>query len=53
MRLPRAHNGLSALEQFAKENPDLIVLDWSLPRMDGLEVCTRIRMSIRMCRSLC
>jgi DNA-binding response OmpR family regulator len=38
-----AHDGLSALEQFDKEKPDLIVLDWGLPRLDGLEVCTRIR----------
>jgi DNA-binding response OmpR family regulator len=38
-----AHDGLSAIEQFSKQNPDLIVLDWGLPRMDGLEVCTRIR----------
>jgi DNA-binding response OmpR family regulator len=38
-----AHDGLNALEQFSKERPDLIVLDWGLPRMDGLEVCTRIR----------
>jgi DNA-binding response OmpR family regulator len=38
-----AHDGLSALEQFSKESPDLIVLDWGLPRMDGLEVCTRVR----------
>jgi len=38
-----AHDGLSALEQFSRESPDLIVLDWGLPRMDGLEVCTRIR----------
>jgi len=38
-----AHDGISALEQFSKESPDLIVLDWGLPRMDGLEVCTRIR----------
>jgi DNA-binding response OmpR family regulator len=38
-----AHDGLSALEVFKKESPDLIVLDWGLPRMDGLEVCTRIR----------
>jgi DNA-binding response OmpR family regulator len=38
-----AHDGLAALEQFSKENPDLVVLDWGLPRMDGLEVCTRIR----------
>ncbi len=38
-----AHDGLNALEQFSKERPDLIVLDWGLPRLDGLEVCTRIR----------
>jgi len=38
-----AHDGQSALDQFSKQNPDLIVLDWGLPRMDGLEVCTRIR----------
>jgi DNA-binding response OmpR family regulator len=38
-----AYDGLSALEQFSKESPDLIVLDWGLPRLDGLEVCTRIR----------
>ncbi len=41
----RAYNGLSALEQFSKEKPDLIVLDWRLPELDGLEVCTRIRLS--------
>jgi DNA-binding response OmpR family regulator len=41
----RAYNGLSALEQFAKEKPDLIVLDWRLPQIDGLEVCTRIRLA--------
>jgi DNA-binding response OmpR family regulator len=41
----RAYNGLSALEQFSKENPDLIVLDWRLPNLDGLEVCTRIRLT--------
>jgi DNA-binding response OmpR family regulator len=38
-----AHDGLSALEQFSKDGADLIVLDWGLPRLDGLEVCTRIR----------
>ncbi|MGE5124214.1 MAG: response regulator transcription factor [Acidobacteriaceae bacterium] len=38
-----AHDGLTALDKFAAERPDLIVLDWGLPRLDGLEVCTRIR----------
>ena len=41
----RAYNGLSALEQFTLEQPDLIVLDWRLPNMDGLDVCTRIRLT--------
>jgi DNA-binding response OmpR family regulator len=39
-----AHDGVNALEQFTRESPDLIVLDWGLPRMDGLEVCTRVRL---------
>src|SRR5439155_558490 len=26
-----------------QERPDLVVLDWMLPRLDGLEVCRRIR----------
>jgi DNA-binding response OmpR family regulator len=37
------HDGLSAIETFSREGADLIVLDWGLPRLDGLEVCTRIR----------
>lgn len=37
------HDGVSALEHFSKEGADLIVLDWGLPRLDGLEVCTRLR----------
>ena len=37
------HDGLSALEYFSREGADMIVLDWGLPRLDGLEVCTRIR----------
>lgn len=38
-----AHNGWKALEQYATEQPDLIVLDWTLPHLDGLEVCSRVR----------
>lgn len=37
-----AHDGLSGLEKALKE-PDLVILDLMLPRMDGLEVCKRIR----------
>ncbi|NIS79838.1 MAG: response regulator [Anaerolineales bacterium] len=38
-----AHDGESALLQFFNESPDLILLDWTLPHLDGLEVCLRLR----------
>jgi len=38
-----ANDGLSALELFGQQQPDLVILDLMLPGLDGLEVCTRIR----------
>lgn len=38
-----AHDGLSALTAWQKEQPDLIVLDLNLPKLDGLAVCRQIR----------
>jgi DNA-binding response OmpR family regulator len=37
-----ARDGLTGLEKALKE-PDLVILDLMIPRMDGLEVCKRIR----------
>lgn len=37
------NNGLDALQEFTKQQPDVIVLDLMLPGLDGLEVCARIR----------
>ena len=36
-------NGFAALEGLPKERPDLVLLDVSLPEMDGTEVLRRIR----------
>jgi len=38
-----AVNGPLALEMLRKMGPDLVLLDWMLPGMDGLEVCRRAR----------
>ena len=38
-------NGVSGLEAFESEKPDLVVLDVMMPGVDGLEVCKQIRAS--------
>ncbi|MGH2442118.1 MAG: response regulator transcription factor [Chloroflexota bacterium] len=38
-----AGDGVSALEVMSHRMPDLVILDWMLPGLDGLEVCRRIR----------
>ncbi len=38
-----AYDGITALEIFQQQQPDLVILDLMLPSLDGLEVCTRIR----------
>src|SRR5213075_3378446 len=42
-RVVQARDGEEALERFASEQVDLVVLDIMLPRLDGLEVCKRLR----------
>jgi DNA-binding response OmpR family regulator len=39
----QAHDGEAALQRWAEERPDLVVLDVNLPRLDGFAVCRRIR----------
>ena len=38
-----AADGHSAIKQFHKQVPDVILLDLMLPQVDGMEVCWRIR----------
>lgn len=38
-----AENGDEALLLIAEEDPDLIVLDWMLPNVSGIEICRRIK----------
>ena len=40
-----ALSGPQALERALERWPDVVVLDWMLPGMDGLEVCRRLRQS--------
>ena len=42
-RVLQARDGEEALERFAAERVDLVVLDIMLPKLDGLEVCKRMR----------
>ncbi len=37
------HDGLSGLTAAREEHPDLVVLDWMLPGLSGVEICRRLR----------
>jgi DNA-binding response OmpR family regulator len=39
----QAHDGQAALRRWAEDEPDVIVLDLNLPKLDGFAVCRRIR----------
>ncbi len=43
-----AYDGKTALTRFSEENPDLIILDVNMPKMDGFQVCKTIRMDSRV-----
>lgn len=41
--IAEAENGLQALQQTALRPPDLVLLDLMMPKLDGFEVCRRLR----------
>jgi len=36
-------DGLKALASIQKETPDMLITDWMMPDLDGLELCRRVR----------
>jgi DNA-binding response OmpR family regulator len=38
-----AHNGLDGLTQARQDAPDLVILDWMMPGLTGVEICRRLR----------
>ncbi|MFC6242702.1 response regulator [Knoellia sp. GCM10027112] len=38
-----SHDGVDAVQQAREVDPDIVVLDLGLPRLDGIEVCRRLR----------
>lgn len=42
-RTQEAGDGMAALTALAKTRPDLVLLDWMLPGMTGVDVCREIR----------
>ena len=42
-RVSVARDGVQGLERFERDHPDMVILDLLLPKMDGLELCRRIR----------
>ena len=44
----QAFDGLTALRIVDEQHPQLVVLDWMLPGMDGLSVCRKLRQNYLM-----
>jgi sigma-B regulation protein RsbU (phosphoserine phosphatase) len=36
-------DGVKALEAIQKSTPDILITDWMMPQLDGLELCRRVR----------
>lgn len=43
LEIPEATNGVEGLAAAAKENPDIILLDITMPVMDGIEMLTKLK----------
>jgi twitching motility two-component system response regulator PilH len=43
MNVTSASDGIEALEQIQQDRPDIVVLDIVMPRMNGYELCRRLK----------
>lgn len=43
LEFSEAANGIEALDDFKKQKPDLILSDWNMPEMDGIDLLQAIR----------
>lgn len=44
-RVELASDGQNGLMKFRQLAPDMLILDWDLPRLSGVEICRRVRQS--------
>ena len=51
-RVTAVNNGIDALIQVRQDPPDLLILDLMLPKLDGLEVCRRLRAGTGIAQTL-
>ena len=42
-KVVQAYDGAEAVLAVQRDHPDLLILDWMMPKLDGLEVCRRVR----------
>lgn len=43
----QAHDGIEALDKFDKCRPDIVLVDLMMPRLNGYEVCARLKRNPR------
>ena len=48
--LLRSNNGFDALKIVEEEFPDLILTDWDMPKMTGIEFCKKIQLKKELAR---